>query len=269
MAEKPILVAAFYKFVPLPDYRLLRGPLLDSCLAADVRGTILLAPEGINATIAGERKRVDNVLAHLGADPRLSDLLVKESFHDVIPFQRMKVRLKREIVALKVPGIDPAERVGTYVEPLEWNRLIEQDDVIVLDARNDYEVRMGTFSGALNPETDSFHELPRYIANELDPKKHKRIAMFCTGGIRCEKASAFMLGQGFEAVYHLRGGILRYLEKVDPAESLWDGECFVFDERVSLDHGLQKGCITICDDCKTVVKVTDEECLQCGSTNFL
>ena len=242
---------------------------MDACLAADVRGTILLAAEGINATIAGERKSVDSVLAHLRADPRLADLMVKESFHDVIPFQRMKVRLKREIVALKIPGVDPAERVGTYVEPVEWNRLIEQDDVIVLDARNDYEVRMGTFSEARNPETDSFHKLPRYIAKELDPKKHKRIAMFCTGGIRCEKASAFMLGQGFEEVYHLRGGILRYLEKVDPAESLWDGECFVFDERVSLDHGLQKGCITICDDCKTVVKVTDEECLRCGSTNFL
>ena len=267
--EKPILVAAFYKFVSLPDYRNLSPPLLGFCRAARIRGTILLANEGINATIAGERAAVQAVVSYLRADPRLTDLPVVESFHNVIPFQRMKVRLKREIVALKVPGIDPNQRVGTYVEPEDWNRLIQQDDVLLLDARNDYEARMGTFPGSRNPGTDSFHELPRYIAASLDPNEHKRIAMFCTGGIRCEKATAYLLGLGFEEVYHLRGGILRYLENVEPAESLWQGECFVFDERVSLDHGLGKGSIAICDDCKTVVKVTDEECLQCGSTNFL
>ena len=267
--EKPILIAAFYKFVPLPDYRDLRQPILDFCRAVGLRGTILLAHEGINATIAGERPAVEAALSYLRADPRLADLLVKESFHDAIPFGRLKVRLKREIVALKVPGVDPRARVGAYVEPEDWNRLITQDDVLLLDARNDYEVRMGSFRGSKNPRTDSFHELPRYLAQTLDPAKHKRIAMFCTGGIRCEKATAYLLDRGFEAVYHLRGGILHYLEKVNPEDSLWEGECFVFDERVSLDFSLQKGSITICDDCKAVVKVTDEACLRCGSTNFL
>ncbi len=267
--KKLILIAAFYKFVPLPDYRDLRQPLLEVCRAAGVRGTILLADEGINATIAGERPAVEAVLSYLRADPRLADLLVKESFHDVIPFGRLKLRLKREIVALKVSGVDPRARVGAYVEPEDWNRLITQDDVLVLDARNDYEVQMGTFRGSLNPDTKSFHELPRYMAQNLDPAEHKRIAMFCTGGIRCEKATAFLLDRGFEAVYHLRGGILHYLEKVKPDESLWEGECFVFDERVSLDFSLHKGSITICDDCKAVVKVTDAKCPQCRSSNFL
>ena len=267
--QKPIIIAAFYIFVPLPDYRELRQPILDLCRTAGVRGTILLADEGINATIAGERAAIDNVLACLRADPRLADLLVKESFHESLPFVRMKVRLKREIVAMKVPGVDPRARVGAYVEPEDWNRLITQDDLLLLDARNNYEVRMGTFRGSRNPETNSFHELPGYMAQNLDPAKHKRIAMFCTGGIRCEKATAYLLERGFESVYHLRGGILHYLEKVRPEDSLWQGECFVFDERVSLDHGLQKGCISICDDCKAVVRATNEECLQCGSSSFL
>lgn len=267
--EKPVRIAAFYKFVPLPDYRGLRPALLDFCRALPVRGTILLASEGINGAIAGERTAVESALSYLRADPRLADLLVKDSFHDVIPFGRMKVRLKREIVAMKAPGIDPRARAGAYVEPEDWNRLITEDDLLLLDARNDYEVRMGTFRGSRNPETESFHELPRYMTENLDPALHRRIAMFCTGGIRCEKASAFLLGRGFEAVYHLRGGILHYLEKVKPEESLWEGECFVFDERVSLDHGLRKGNITICDDCKAVVNVSDEQCPQCCSTNFL
>ena len=267
--ENLILIAAFYKFVSLPDYQELRQPLLDRCRAADIRGTILLASEGINATIAGERPSVDGVVSYLREDPRLADLMVKESLHDSVPFGRMKVRLKREIVALKVSGVDPAKRVGLYVEPNDWNRLIEQDDVLLIDARNNYEARMGSFPGARNPGTESFHEIARYLAEELDPTEDKRVAMYCTGGIRCEKATAFLLDRGFEEVYHLRGGILNYLEKIETEESLWKGECFVFDERVSLDHGLRKGCITICDDCKSVVNVTDEECLQCGSANFL
>ncbi len=267
--ENSILIAAFYKFVPLPDCRELRQRLLERCLAAAVRGTILLAPEGINATIAGERPSVEAVVSYLRDDPRLADLMVKESFHDSIPFGRMKVRLKREIVALKAPGVDPAKLVGDYIEPKDWNRHIVQDDVLLIDARNNYEVRMGSFPGARNPGTDSFHEIARYLADELDPNEHQRVAMFCTGGIRCEKATALLLDRGFKEVCHLRGGILNYLEKIKPDESLWQGECFVFDERVSLDHGLQKGCIRICDDCKSVVKVTDEECLQCGSVNFL
>ena len=267
--QMPILIAAFYKFVPLPDYRALRSPLLDLCRSAPVRGTILLAAEGINATIAGERPAVAAVLSYLRADPRLADLMVKESFHEAIPFQRLKVRLKREIVALKAPGVDPRAGVGAYVEPEDWNRLISQDDLYLLDARNDYEVRLGSFRRSHNPGTDSFHELPQFMARQLDPAKHKRVAMFCTGGIRCEKASALLLKRGFETVYHLRGGILNYLEKVNAEESLWEGECFVFDERVSLDSSLQKGAITICDDCKAVVAARDEECPQCGSANFL
>lgn len=267
--ENSILIAAFYKFVPLPDYRELRQPLRERCRAAGVRGTILLAPEGINATIAGLRPAVESVVSYLCEDPRMADLMVKESFHDSIPFGRMKVRLKREIVALKAPGVDPAKRVGAYVEPNDWNRLIERDDVLLIDARNNYEVRIGSFPGARNPGTESFHQITRFLTEELDPNKFKRVAMFCTGGIRCEKATAFLLGLGLKEVYHLRGGILNYLEKIKPDESLWQGECFVFDERVSLDHSLQKGCITICDDCKAVVKVTDEECLRCGSVNFL
>ncbi len=268
-SENRVVISTFYRFLPLPDYRDLQQPLLQVCRAANVRGTILLAAEGINATIAGERAGVNRVLAHLRADPRLSDLAAKESFHDAIPFQRLKVRLKREIVALKAPDVDPTARAGTQVDAENWNRLIEQDDVILIDARNNYEVRMGSFPKALDPGTDSFHELPRFLADHLDPAQHKRIAMFCTGGIRCEKATALLLDWGFDEVYQLQGGILRYLERIAPAESLWHGECFVFDERVSLDQNLQKGSITICDDCKTPVSVGDETCPHCHSTNLL
>ena len=264
-----ILIASFYKFVRLPDYRALQAPLRKQCRDAGLRGTILLAEEGINATIAGKRDAVALVLDSLRADPRLADLEIKTSFHHDIPFQRMKVRLKREIVALKVPGLDPNKQVGAYVDADDWNNLIRQDDVIVIDARNDYEVKMGSFPGALNPGAESFNELPKFLSQRLDPGTHKRIAMFCTGGIRCEKATAYLLEQGFGEVYHLRGGILRYLEQVDPAESLWQGECFVFDERVTLDDSLKKGRITICDDCKAVVQAADKRCATCGSSNFL
>ena len=266
---KPILIAAFYKFVDLPDYRDLRQPLLDLCRDAGLRGTILLASEGINATIAGQAAAVESALSCLRADPRLADLRVKRSCHDAIPFGRMKVRLKREIVALKVPGVDPQARVGVYVEPENWNRLIAREDVFLLDARNDYEARMGSFRRAHNPETDAFHQLPRYLSQTLDPARHKSVAMFCTGGIRCEKATSLLLQRGFDEVYHLRGGILNYLEKIKRADSLWQGECFVFDERVSLDHQLRKGRIAICDDCKAMVQTTDEACRRCGGSNFL
>ncbi len=267
--QETILIAAFYKFIPLPDYRELRDPLLARCRAAGLRGTILLAEEGINATIAGQRRSVEDLLRYLRSDRRFDDLDIKESYHTRMPFQRMKVRLKREIVAMKVPGIDPNQRVGTYVEPRDWNRLIAQDDVLLIDARNDYEVQIGAFENAINPGADSFHELPGYLSAHLDPATHRRVAMYCTGGIRCEKASAYLLQLGFEEVYHLRGGILRYLEEVEPSASLWRGECFVFDERVSLDHGLQKGEIVICDDCKAMVKQAGEKCPRCGSSNIL
>lgn len=267
--EKQFVVITFYKFVSLPDYQGMKDPLLSLCKDNGVKGTILLAKEGINATIAGTREGIDNVMDSLSDDPRFAVLTIKESYHDEIPFQRTKVRLKNEIVALKVDGVDPNEQVGTYVDPEEWNTLISQDDVVVIDTRNDYEVQIGTFHRAVNPETDAFNEFPNYVAGNLDPTKHKKVAMFCTGGIRCEKATAFMLQQGFEEVYHLNGGILRYLETVQPADSLWEGECFVFDERVTVDHHLQKGTVTICDDCKATVNLDDEQCANCGSTNFL
>ena len=266
---KPILIASFYKFAPLPDYRELRAPLLVLLREHGIRGTILLADEGINASIAGPRPGVEAILAGLRVDPRLSDLAVRETFHDAMPFARLKVRLKREIVAMKTPGIDPRARRGAYIEPEAWNDLITQEDVLLLDARNDYEARLGAFCGATNPETAAFHQLPRYLTQSLDAAKHKRIAMYCTGGIRCEKASAFLLDRGFQAVYQLRGGILNYLEKVEPAESLWQGECFVFDERVSLDHSLNKGRIRICDDCKTPVQAAQTPCPRCGSANLI
>lgn len=267
--RKKILIASFYKFVHLPDYKALQAPLRQLCQQADLRGTILLAEEGINATIAGTRAAVEQTLGSLRTDPRFADLQVKTSYHHSVPFQRMKVRLKREIVALKAPDADPSQQVGTYVGAPEWNNLIAQKDVILIDARNDYEVRMGSFPNALNPGTASFNELPRFLSQRLDPRQHKRVAMFCTGGIRCEKATAYLLERGFDEVYHLRGGILSYLEQVKPAESLWQGECFVFDERVSVNHKLEKGDITICDDCKAVVQAPDKPCAQCGSSNFL
>ena len=268
-SDDRIVISTFYRFLPLPDFRDLQQPLLQVCRAGNVRGTILLAAEGINATIAGERAGVNQVLAHLRADPRFRDLETKESFHGDIPFQRLKVRLKREIVALKARDIDPNARAGIHVEPEDWNRLIEGEDIVVIDARNDYEVRMGSFPKALNPGTDAFHELPRFLADRLDPGKHKRIAMFCTGGIRCEKATALLLGWGFDEVYQLQGGILRYLERTAPGDSLWHGECFVFDERVSLDQNLQKGSIIICDDCKALVTGGGGACPNCQSTNLL
>lgn len=267
--NRKICIATFYKFVRLPDYRAWREPLLLICRAADIRGTILLAEEGINATIAGTREGIDRVLRFLSSDARFADMMVKSSFHNTIPFQRLKVRLKREIVALKATDANPLQQVGQYVEPEAWNSLIAQDDVILIDARNEYEVQLGSFHGALNPQTASFHELPRYLDQTLNPELDKRIAMFCTGGIRCEKATAYLLQQGFKQVFHLRGGILHYLETVEPAESCWKGECFVFDERVSLDHDLVKGKVAICDDCKTVVTRADETCLKCGSANIL
>ena len=267
--DNRILVSSFYKFVDFHDFADWQVKLRGLCQDAGIRGTILLASDGINATIAGPRQGVERVLDALRADSRFADLTIKESFHHEVPFQRLKVRLKREIVALKVEGADPRKQVGIYVEAEAWNDLIAREDVTLIDARNNYEVQMGSFKNALNPETESFNELPRFLAEKLDPAKHSRVAMFCTGGIRCEKASAYLLQQGFAEVFHLRGGILRYLEQVDPADSLWEGECFVFDERVTLNHALQKGSVAICDDCKAVVSIGDAECAICGSSNFL
>ncbi len=253
-----VVVAALYKFATLEDYRELREPLLDECLAAGTRGTLLLAEEGINGTIAGSREGIDRVLAHLRSDPRLADLEHKESYDDHIPFYRMKVKLKREIVTMGVPGVDPNKRVGTYVKPKDWNDLIADPDVLLIDTRNDYEVEIGTFRGAIDPHTTTFREFPQYVREHFDPERHKKVAMFCTGGIRCEKASSFMLTEGFEHVYHLEGGILKYLEEVPEEESSWEGECFVFDNRVSVDHHLQQGSYDQCHGCRHPITEDDK-----------
>lgn len=251
------VVAALYKFAPLSDYQELREPLLDVCLAAGTKGTLLLAEEGINGTIAGCRSAVETVLDYLRRDERLRDMEHKESLDTNMPFYRMKVKLKREIVTMGVPGIDPNQRVGTYVKPEEWNRLVDDPSVLVIDTRNEYEVGIGTFNGAINPHTTSFREFPEFVREELEPGRYKRVAMFCTGGIRCEKASSFMLGEGFEEVFHLEGGILKYLENVPAEDSRWEGECFVFDNRVSVNHQLESGSYDQCHGCRR--PITDED----------
>ena len=245
-----VVVAALYKFVSLEDYKALREPLLDICLRAGTRGTLLLAREGINGTIAGTREAIDTVLDYLHSDRRMEGLEHKESFDDHMPFYRMKVKLKKEIVTMGVEAIDPNEVVGTYVEPRDWNALVNDPEVVLIDTRNDYEYGIGSFRGALDPKTTTFREFPAYVRQNLDPARHKKVAMFCTGGIRCEKASAFMLKEGFEEVYHLQGGILKYLEEVPENESIWEGECFVFDNRVAVNHKLEKGHYDQCYGCR-------------------
>ena len=235
-------VAALYQFVPLPDFRELKDPLHRLCQDLGIRGTLLLAHEGINGTVAGLDEAVDALMAKLRSGPlfagRLDNLELKYSTASEMPFKRMKVRLKKEIVTLGDPQTDPLRRVGTYVSPDEWNRLMDEPGIVVLDTRNDFEVGMGTFAGAVDPRIARFSEFKDFVRDELDPARHKRVAMFCTGGIRCEKASSYMLAQGFEEVFHLKGGILKYLEDVPQTESRWNGECFVFDERIALGHGL-------------------------------
>ncbi len=258
MPENTQVVAALYKFVKLPDFAEKQDSLLSYCLEQGVKGTILLAAEGINGTIAGSRQAIDSVLAFLRFDSRLADLEQKESYTNTPPFERMKVRLKSEIVTLGLPEVDPNEQVGIYVNPQEWNDLISDPEVTVIDTRNDYEVNIGTFKRAQNPQTDSFREFPEYVSNHLDPNQHKKVALFCTGGIRCEKASSLMLAQGFAEVYHLKGGILKYLESVPPAQSLWQGECFVFDERVAVSQGLAPGSYELCFCCGRPVSEEDK-----------
>lgn len=253
-----LTVAAFYKFVALSDFADLQSPIKEICQQHEVKGTILLAAEGINGTIAGSRKSIDAVFAHIQSDPRLSDMDIKESTATEPPFAKLKVRLKKEIVTIGLPDVSPTKQVGTYVAPIDWNQIIADPDVTVIDTRNDYEVGMGTFQGAQNPETDVFNEFPEYVKENLDPKKNKKVAMFCTGGIRCEKASSYMLEQGFEEVYHLKGGILKYLEDVPEEESLWQGECFVFDERVAIKHGLETGTYDLCYACGHPISLEDK-----------
>jgi len=235
-------VAALYQFVPLSDFRELKDPLHKLCLDHGIRGTLLLAHEGINGTVAGTDEGIDALMAELRGGAlfrgRLDNLELKFSAASEMPFKRMKVRLKKEIVTLGDPQTDPLRRVGTYVSPAEWNRLMDDPDVILLDTRNDFKVEMGTFAGAVDPRIKRFSEFKDFVKGELDPGRHRRVAMFCTGGIRCEKASSYMLAQGFDEVFHLKGGILKYLEEVPASESRWNGGCFVFDERIALGHGL-------------------------------
>lgn len=254
---KSITVCALYKFVTLEPYRALRQPLLEFMQEHEIKGTLLLAAEGINGTVAGTNEAIDQLISWVKENPAFSNLVYKKSFTDKNPFYRTKVRLKKEIVTLGVEGIDPLHSVGTYVEPKDWNALISDPETLLIDTRNDYEIGIGTFKNAVNPETESFREFPAYVKQNLDPSKQQKVAMFCTGGIRCEKSTAYLKEQGFENVYHLKGGILKYLEEVPQDESLWQGECFVFDNRVAVNHTLAKGSYDQCHACR--MPITDED----------
>jgi len=253
----PIVVCALYRFVRLDDYRALRGPLLQVMEQQGVSGTLLLAREGINGTIAGTRAGIDALLDWLRHDSRLAGIVYKESVTDRPPFKRSRVKLKKEIVTMGIADVDPNHLVGSYVTPSEWNALISDPDVLLVDTRNDYEVRVGTFRNAVNPGTRAFREFPEFARKELDPARHRKVAMFCTGGIRCEKSTAYLKQQGFTEVYHLQGGILKYLEEIPEQESLWQGECFVFDERVTVNHRLEQGSYTQCHACRMPVSASD------------
>lgn len=253
------VVSALYKFVTLNHFQELKNPLLRFMQQNGIRGTLLLANEGINGTVAGSAEMIAALYAWFNKQPQLDNISHKESYCDVMPFNRTKVKLKKEIVTLGIEGIDPKRVVGTYVKPKEWNALISAEDVTVVDTRNDYEFQIGTFKHALNPKTASFRAFPEFVKTHLDPKKNKKIAMFCTGGIRCEKSTAYLKELGFEEVYHLEGGILKYLEEVPEENSLWEGECFVFDERVSVNHALEKGQYDQCHACRFPITEKDKQ----------
>ncbi|ASJ91677.1 rhodanese-related sulfurtransferase [Porphyrobacter sp. CACIAM 03H1] len=250
-SDAGLQVAALYQFTRFDDPAALQGPLLAVCEAHGIKGTLLLAREGINGTIAGMPEALDGVLAHIRALPGCANLDVKFSSAPAMPFGKMKVRVKREIVTMGQPDIDPTLSVGTYVDAQDWNALIADPDTVVIDTRNDYEVAIGTFAGAVDPATPSFRDFPAWFRDNREAllAGKKKVAMFCTGGIRCEKSTSFLRAEGVEEVYHLRGGILKYLEQVSESDSLWQGECFVFDERVSLGHGLAQGTHSRCQPC--------------------
>jgi UPF0176 protein len=253
------LIATFYKFVTISELEVKKAEILALCPENNIQGTIILASEGINGTIAGSHSAIAIVLAHLRTIPGLADLEHKESTSQKSPFVRLKVKIKSEIVTLGMPEVNPTQQVGTYVDPQDWNQVISDPEVVLIDTRNDYEVGIGSFQGAKNPQTESFREFPEYVTQNLDPNKHPKVAMFCTGGIRCEKASSYMLSQGFKEVYHLKGGILKYLENVSDEESMWEGECFVFDERVAIKEGLESGSYELCYACGHPVSESDRQ----------
>ena len=254
-----IVVAALYRFAKFPDFESFREPLHQLMLEQQVRGTLLLASEGINGTVASNRQGIDTLLAWFKKDARLGNIVVKESFETSNPFNRIKVKLKKEIVTMGIEGIDPKQVVGTYIKPKDWNALISDPDVVLVDTRNAYEVKVGTFEGALNPNTTNFREFPQYVRDNLDPKANKKVAMFCTGGIRCEKSTAYLKEQGFDEVYHLQGGILKYLEEVPEEDTMWQGECFVFDNRVTVNHQLEKGQYDQCHACRLPITKAEQQ----------
>lgn len=253
------VVCALYKFVALDNYKEMRAPLLDVMEKHNIKGTLLLAHEGINGTVSGSREAIESLLAYLNADERINPISHKESLHETQPFYRTKVKLKKEIVTMGVEGIDPRKTVGTYVKPKDWNDLISDPEVLLIDTRNDYEIEIGTFENAVNPNTETFREFPKYVKENLDPQKHKKVAMFCTGGIRCEKSTAYLKEQGFEEVYHLEGGILQYLEEVPKEQTKWKGDCFVFDNRVAVNHDLQKSDYDQCYACRLPITEEDKQ----------
>ena len=255
--DNRFVIAALYKFVKLPDFMELKEPLLKRCLDLRLKGTFLLAAEGINGAVAGSREGVDGILQYLQSDPRFDGLEYKESGAGACPFHRMKVKVKNEIVSMGIDDVNPEEIKGKYVEPENWNEVIAQPDTLILDIRNRYESNIGGFKNAVSPPISAFREFPEYAKNTLDPGQHKRIAMFCTGGIRCEKASSYLLNRGFAEVVQLQGGILSYLEKIDPEDSLWEGECFVFDGRVAIDHDLEQGDYAQCFACRRPITQED------------
>ena len=253
------VVCALYKFVSLENFEELRQPLLEFMQSNEIKGTLLLAKEGINGTVSGSRPAIDALLAWLNADERLNPISHKESLDENSPFHRTKVKLKNEIVTMGLEGIDPRKTAGTYVKPKDWNALIADPQVTVIDTRNEYEIEIGTFKHALNPKTASFREFPQYVTEHLDPTKNKKVAMFCTGGIRCEKSTAYLKEQGFDEVYHLEGGILKYLEEVPQEQTLWQGDCFVFDNRVAVNHDLQKSEYDQCYGCRLPITEQDKQ----------
>ncbi|MBE9046770.1 rhodanese-related sulfurtransferase [Pleurocapsales cyanobacterium LEGE 10410] len=256
------IIATFYKFVTISELDAKKSLIQASCRENEVKGTIILAEEGINGTIAGSTQAIADVLNALRSVPNLADLEHKESTSDRLPFARLKVKIKPEIVTLGLPAVNPTRQVGTYVAPENWNQIISNPEVVVIDTRNDYEVEIGSFQRAKNPNTKSFRDFPKYVAQNLDPEEQPKVAMFCTGGIRCEKASSYLLSQGFKEVYHLKGGILKYLENVSSEESMWEGECFVFDERVALKEGLKLGSYELCYACGHPISDTDKNSAQ-------
>ena len=256
------LVTALYHFVNIDQFHSFQQPILDFCQKKQIKGTLLLAQEGINGTIAGLAQSIKDFHQFIENDPLFNGAFKaldhKESWAESNPFYRMKVKLKKEIVTLGVPGISPKKHVGQYVDPQDWNALISDPETVLIDTRNDYEVEIGTFRGAKDPKTVTFREFPAWVRDNLDPAKHKKVAMFCTGGIRCEKASSFMIQEGFETVYHLQGGVLKYLEEVPAESSRWDGECFVFDARVAVNHDLEKGQYDQCYACRHPITEADK-----------